>query len=75
MFTCYSLLLVYIVLVCALYPLGKAHYKCLFIIIIVIIISSHTVFNFLTNYGIAVTFPLFIALGNLIGLPLNAGKL
>ncbi|XP_072038677.1 solute carrier family 35 member F3-like [Amphiura filiformis] len=30
------------------------------------------VFNFLTNYGIAVTFPLFIALGNLIGIPMNA---
>ncbi|XP_033640772.1 putative thiamine transporter SLC35F3 [Asterias rubens] len=29
------------------------------------------VFNFLVNFGIAVTFPLFIALGTVIGIPLN----
>ncbi|XP_072045363.1 solute carrier family 35 member F4-like [Amphiura filiformis] len=30
------------------------------------------VFNFLINFGIALTFPLFIALGTVIGIPLNA---
>ncbi|XP_041452607.1 putative thiamine transporter SLC35F3 isoform X1 [Lytechinus variegatus] len=30
------------------------------------------VFNFLINFGIAVTFPLFIALGTVVGIPLNA---
>ncbi|XP_071476845.1 solute carrier family 35 member F3-like isoform X1 [Diadema antillarum] len=29
-------------------------------------------FNFLINFGIAVTFPLFIALGTVVGIPLNA---
>ena len=29
-------------------------------------------FNFLINFGIAITFPLFISLGTLIGIPLNA---
>ncbi|XP_033629308.1 solute carrier family 35 member F4-like [Asterias rubens] len=29
-------------------------------------------FNFLVNFGIAVTFPLFIALGTVLGIPLNA---
>ena len=30
------------------------------------------VFNFLVNFGIAFTFPLFISLGTVIGIPLNA---
>lgn len=30
------------------------------------------VFNFLVNFGISVTFPLFISIGILVGLPLNA---
>ncbi|XP_022088808.1 solute carrier family 35 member F4-like isoform X3 [Acanthaster planci] len=29
------------------------------------------VFNFLVNFGIAITFPLFIALGTVVGIPLN----
>ncbi|XP_038051858.1 solute carrier family 35 member F4-like [Patiria miniata] len=29
------------------------------------------VFNFLVNFGIAITFPLFIALGTFVGIPLN----
>ncbi|XP_022079306.1 putative thiamine transporter SLC35F3 [Acanthaster planci] len=29
-------------------------------------------FNFLINFGIALTFPLFIALGTVVGIPLNA---
>ncbi|XP_071958627.1 solute carrier family 35 member F4-like isoform X2 [Antedon mediterranea] len=30
------------------------------------------VFNFLVNFGIALTYPLFIALGTVVGIPLNA---
>ncbi|XP_033108322.1 solute carrier family 35 member F4-like isoform X3 [Anneissia japonica] len=30
------------------------------------------VFNFLINFGIAVTYPLFIALGTVVGIPMNA---
>lgn len=31
------------------------------------------VFNYLVNFGISVTFPLFISLGTMVGMPLNAG--
>jgi solute carrier family 35 protein F3/4 len=31
------------------------------------------VFNFLINFGIAFTFPLFISLGTVLGIPINAG--
>lgn len=31
------------------------------------------VFNFLINFGIALTFPLFISLGTVLGIPINAG--
>ncbi|PIK45158.1 putative histone deacetylase 6 isoform X1 [Apostichopus japonicus] len=34
--------------------------------------AMSVVFNFLVNFGIAVTFPLFIALGTVVGIPLNA---
>ncbi|PIK55748.1 putative thiamine transporter SLC35F3 isoform X2 [Apostichopus japonicus] len=34
--------------------------------------AMSVVFNFLINFGIAVTFPLFIALGTVVGIPLNA---
>ena len=37
--------------------------------------SCFSVFNFLVNFGIAVTYPLFIALGTVVGIPLNAGKI
>ncbi len=30
------------------------------------------IFNFLINFGIAITFPLFISLGTLLGIPVNA---
>ena len=30
-------------------------------------------FNFLINFGIAYTYPLFISLGTVVGIPLNAG--
>ena len=30
------------------------------------------IFNFLVNFGIAFTFPLFIAIGTLLGIPINA---
>ena len=30
------------------------------------------VFNFLINFGVAFTFPLFISLGTLLGIPINA---
>ncbi|KAJ9466893.1 member F3/4 [Diplonema papillatum] len=33
--------------------------------------SSSLVFNFLVNYGIAFTYPLFISLGTVVGIPLN----
>ena len=36
---------------------------------------SFSAVNFLINFGIAVTFPLFIALGTVVGIPLNAGKM
>ena len=31
-----------------------------------------TVFNFLINFGIAYTYPLFISLGTVLGIPINA---
>ena len=31
------------------------------------------IFNYLVNFGISITFPLFISIGTMIGLPLNAG--
>lgn len=34
--------------------------------------AMSVVFNFLINFGIAVTYPLFIALGTVVGIPLNA---
>jgi hypothetical protein len=33
------------------------------------------VFNFLINFGIALTHPLFISIGLFLGMPLSAGKL
>jgi len=32
------------------------------------------VFNFLVNFGVAYTFPLFIAIAMMLGIPLNARK-
>ena len=31
------------------------------------------VFNFLINFGVALTYPLFISLGTVLGIPINAG--
>ena len=30
-------------------------------------------FNFLINFGIALTYPLFISIGTVLGIPINAG--